>query len=399
MKTWAELEGEGSGVVCVVCHAEGGVDANGAATLSGTYHNKPVGVVDLYDGRNRSTIYSINLTALKNHADANHDTENSDFDTFCMSCHRSGGASAVAGAGFPAGYTAANPFGETTNILTNSYDQVQKSFVPDVGGLAVYESFYPGTGPGANSQDNHHAVRGARYSGTLLRDNSFLSATVALFDGTAGVADNKTLHCNDCHSTAYSAHGGYNEYLLQLATVEDPGPTDTTDNGEHTTASEYVCNKCHINGAYPEGGGNHTGNTSEGGYHSSQNTGSNRASSSAHIIGMTCANCHDGAVVWGGIHGFADASYTAGQDGAGQGTYWKRRFLPGSSLLYYDPYTGDGDPADPNAGDTYWGQNVERKCYTLGAANSISACKQHGKGSRMSVACRHHYIVVSYRYD
>lgn len=327
-KAWADM----TGTDCIVCHAEGTLSADGSAAINSTYHNNPVGTVDLYDADDRGTIYSI---ALSSGAVPKNDAVNTTLDAFCMSCHDSNGAGAIGGGNWPTAYANDNPFGEVTtvddDVRTNRYDQVQKNFGA-TGSLNVFDAFDPTGGDGSDADsktNNHHAVRGQRYSintglafGTSLADAGVLSSTLALYDGTTGTFDDSTFHCNDCHSTGYSNHGSNNEYLLQTSAAENPTTEHTGDN--------YVCLKCHIGGYNTTG---HFGNA--GDYeHSSDQTGAARMTANdGHYTGIGCLNCHDGAVGFGGIHGLADATYTSGEGI----DHWKRRFLPGSGLAFYAP--------------------------------------------------------------
>jgi hypothetical protein len=242
------------------------------------------------------------------------------------------------------------------------------------GSLNVFDAF-------ATTNNSHHAVRGAKYStATLttpyqsLRQAGLLptSGTILINPATAGVADNSTLHCNDCHSTGYSSHGSANEYLLQTATEENP----TT---EHLAITSYVCMKCHTSSVY-SGLGSHVGNGSD--YQPQSNTtatGSSRLSNTGkgmgHITGIACLNCHDGAQPFGGVHGVGNSTYSAGGSG---GTYQRRRFMPGSGLRNYDPQ--NGATTDNSAA---WEGTASRtnQCYTLSGASSYSACTQHGGGT------------------
>ncbi|RII25647.1 MAG: hypothetical protein CXR31_13845 [Geobacter sp.] len=366
-KTWANI----TDADCVVCHAEGTISGGSVSVVANKHGNDTgtKGVVDLYNADTRTTIYSITLTDLTAKTAAGN-TANATLDTFCFSCHDSNGAAAVTtGNGFSgtAINTATNPFSEVvgTSDLRNGYDQVQKSFGAAPAALNVYDAF-------ATTNNSNHAVRAARYTtATLstpyssLKQAGLLSTTVQVFSGqgTAGVADNSQLHCNDCHSTGYSTHGSANEYLLQTATAENP-------TAEYTGLTDVVCSKCHPSSSYA-GGGNHTGNSGDLVW-TPGSTGAARASGNGHITGIACLNCHDGNVGFGGIHGFPNATYTAGV-----GTHSKRRFMPGSGLYKYAPsitLTGDAgwDMASP-----------DNKCYTLGTATSISACTKHSSGTNM----------------
>lgn len=359
-KAWASI----TDADCVVCHAEGTIAAGTVSTVPTRHGGESgtKGVVDLYNADNRATIYSITLADLTNHVNA----ANATLDTFCMSCHDSGGAAAVTtGNGFTGGNVALNPFNDTT--LSNSYDQQTRTFGAAPAALNVYDAFAP-------TNNSHHAVRSARYTktsgllfGQSLTQAGLLSTTAANFSGGTGFTDMSVMHCTDCHSTAYSAHGGNNEYLLQTAASENP-------TAEHASDTEYVCLKCHPNYT---GGGTHTGSTADF-IHSSGLTGTARSSgNNGHITGIACLNCHDGAVGFGGVHGVPNASYTAGVNGSGAGTYNKRRFLPGSGLRYYDPSnTHTSSTIDD---DGTWGEaTATNQCYTLGTANTTSSCTKHG---------------------
>ena len=364
-KTWAAI----TNFDCVVCHAEGYV-SGGAVRGDTARHNNPINVVDLYNADNRATIYSINLDnlTLATGTATEKNTANSSLDTFCMSCHDANGAAAViAGNGFTDGRSATNPFNDGS--LTNSYDQQVRSFGAAPAALNVFDQFN-------TANYSHHAVRGQRYTkttglafGVSLTGAGLLSTTVANSSGGTGMADNSTLHCNDCHSTAWSAHGSANEYLLQTATAANPA-------AEHTGPTDYVCVKCHVNGSYNGTTGNHVGNASDY-VHSSASTGTARITggNGGHITGIACLNCHDGAVGFGGIHGFPNTTYSAGGSG---GTYNKRRFMPGSSLRFYDPSV-----ANTTGTDAGWESATnDNKCYTQSSnTGSMGGCVKHGGGT------------------
>jgi hypothetical protein len=97
-----------------------------------------------------------------------------------------------------------------------------------------------------------------------------------------------------------------------------------------------------------------------------------------HMTGIACLNCHDGNIGFGGIHGFSDATYTAGEFGVGGGgTYNKRRFLPGSALFGYDPSAAN------NSGDADWVMATpDNECYTIKSSTAITDCTQHGMNSQ-----------------
>jgi hypothetical protein len=172
--------------------------------------------------------------------------------------------------------------------------------------------------------------------------------------------------------------------MLQTAGEENP-------TAEHADASEYVCVKCHNNtiesrtGVYSQG--EHTTSASNIN-HTADLVGTDRVNTGddGHITGIACLNCHDGNIGFGAVHGFSDATYEAGPVGSGgEGTYYKRRFLPGSGLAGYDPSSGDGTPTPPTS-DAAWEMtpnNADNTCYTLGMGQQtgISGCTQHGGGT------------------
>jgi hypothetical protein len=314
-------------------------------------------------------------------------TAASDQSDFCMGCHREGGAAAItAGNDFDVNHTSTNPFGETTNIRTNQYDAQQKDFTVNGGGLAIYEAFdtvESGDPDGDGNRENHHAVRGARYTTSILGINGLLDTALTLWDGVTNLDDDVQMNCADCHSVAFSAHGGNNEYMLQTAASENPSAEHTDPKLDSTNS--YVCLKCHVEavGNYGAGGNaNHTTNDVNI-YHSSDAaTPADRYGNNGHATGIACLVCHDGNVGFGGIHGFSDATYGAGQGGSGEGTYNKRRFLPGSGLAYYDP-------SDTVTGKAAWEMSTGtsyQQCYTLGMGQetTITACTQHSMGTDQS---------------
>jgi hypothetical protein len=368
-KAWADMGGQD----CVACHGEGDPDpATAGAAIRNANH--PAGAADgtvmMIDNSDstRTTLISIDTADLA----AKTGTAASDQSNFCMGCHRAGGAAAItAGNDFDVNHTSTNPFGETTNIRTNQYDDVQKSFSAS---LAVYEAFdtvESGDPDADGNRENHHAVRGARYSTSFLGIGGFLDTALTLWDGV-NLDDDVQMNCADCHSVAFSAHGGNNEYMLQTAASENPA-------AEHANTSEYVCSKCHLEAGCYYGCGNSNHTTTESNmYYSADLDGTARAGANKHITGIACLNCHDGNVGFGGIHGFPDATWEAGEVGTGGGgTYNKRRFMPGSAIIGYDPSAAN------TSGDADWVMAVpDNECYTLKSSTAITSCTQHGMNSQ-----------------
>jgi hypothetical protein len=235
---------------CAACHLEGKINAYGLVAVDGSKH--------MADAK-------IHLRNADTDADMAWDPANPNFttmDNFCLSCHDSNGATSAGSVAIQTyinknginatGKTASasNPFGDT---ISNRYDKLQRPAVVD-----AFSQFDP-------SNNSHHAVRGARYSGrtraagprqikspaTFANNSSNLlkGARSTIYDagnfnslysplGTdgsdaQGLGDDSTLHCGDCHTVgqwkvgssdtangtptpaAIGAHGSNNEYLLR----------------------------------------------------------------------------------------------------------------------------------------------------------------------------------------
>jgi hypothetical protein len=283
---------------CAVCHLEGTV-VDGQIVMDDSKHMADNSV----HLRNVSDDSEFTWTP-----DApNHTT----MDNFCMTCHSATGATspmsvkiqAVINANGinAAGKTASalNPFGDT---ISNRYDKMQRPAVVDVS-----DQF--------NTDNNsHHGVKGPRYSGrtrlagprqiaspsTFANNSSqtLQGARSTIFDagnfnanyvplentggeaaprtGAAGLGDDSTLHCGDCHTVgqwkpgssvsadgkptpvAIGAHGSNNEYLLRNSIGTDERHTQnafTTDAANNVTYTNpdgafLVCYNCHAYNKY-----------------------------------------------------------------------------------------------------------------------------------------------------
>ena len=327
---------------CIACHMEGKV-VNGIAVVDKTYHMADA-MIHL---RNGNTTLAGNQTAASgaqyiwNPASPNHTA----MDQFCMSCHNSAGATAVAALGL-AGQTATNPFGD---LISNGYDQMSRASV-----VAVFEQF-------ATINVAHHAVRGKKYQ-TRVSDHSsavtiwrqyssatspgsrktlseagmFVTAYTPL-GASQSVGDDSTLHCGDCHTvgqwkpgsttnalgtattTPIGAHGSANEYLLRNAYGSDalhhqddvPGATT----GQITAqGGNYVCFLCHTIAWYGSSDGLHNNIDGEGSRCNGQDTvgltgvGVGKRMTTipgiGNLFGYSCGQCHNaGQQGFGGIHG------------------------------------------------------------------------------------------------
>lgn len=244
--------------------------------------------------------------------------DHSGMDTYCMSCHDANGASSTGSKAIQAfinangikaaGKTASpsNPFGDT---ISNRYDKMQRPAVVNV------DSQFNTT------NNSHHGVKGPRYTGRTraagsrqianpgaFANNSsadLYGARSTIYDsvnaftkvsefatnpafnalyvplenaggeaaprtGAAGLGDDSTLHCGDCHTvgqfkpnstknaagnsvaTVIGAHGSNNEYLLRNDQGSDERHTQeayTVSGGIVTytnpNSARLVCYNCH----------------------------------------------------------------------------------------------------------------------------------------------------------
>lgn len=291
---------------CAACHLEGTV-VNGKIVVDPTKH--------MVDARTHLRDTSANTDAdfAWDPAAPNH----TGMDNYCMSCHDANGAvspisvliqkfindNGLAAAGKTA--SASNPFGDT---ISNRYDKMQRPAVVDASSQFDL------------TNNSHHAVKGPRYSGrtrfagprqiaspgTFANNSSatLFGARMTIYDavtqdgreafnalyvplanaggeaaprtGSAGLGDDSTLHCGDCHTVgqwkpgvatnakgelnkvAIGAHGSNNEYLLRNDKGTDERHTQDAyvkeTNGNITyknpNAANLVCFNCHAYSRY-----------------------------------------------------------------------------------------------------------------------------------------------------
>ena len=242
---------------CAACHLEGKV-VSGKVVVDPTKH--------MFDAKTHLRNSDTDADFAWDPAAPNH----SGMDTYCMSCHDANGATSTMSAQIQAyingkglnaaGKTASasNPFGDT---ISNRYDKMQRPAVINVDGQFDV------------TNNSHHAVKGARYSGrtrieatrvianpaafTANSSATLFGARMTIYDavtqdgraafnalyaplGTAvpptaatSLGDDSTLHCGDCHTVGQwkagvatnaagvlntaviGAHGSNNEYLLR----------------------------------------------------------------------------------------------------------------------------------------------------------------------------------------
>jgi hypothetical protein len=246
---------------CAACHLEGKVVA-GEVVVDPAKH--------MADAQTHLRNADTDADMAWDPAAPNHST----IDNFCMSCHDADGATSTVSQAIQAnintrgiaavGKTASakNPFGDT---ISNRYDKMQRPGVTNV------DSQFNTT------NNSHHGVKGARYSGrtraagarqiasptTFANNSSALlqgkrstmydagnlnqlytplenaGGEVAPRTGAATLGDDSTLHCGDCHTVgqwkvgssetangsatpvAIGAHGSNNEYMLRNSIGSD----------------------------------------------------------------------------------------------------------------------------------------------------------------------------------
>ena len=319
---------------CAACHLEGKV-VNGKIVVDTTKH--------MVDNRTH-------LRNVTDDSDMQWDPAAPNFatmDNFCMTCHSAAGATSPASQAIQtlinanginaAGVTASalNPFGDT---ISNKYDKMKRPRVTNV------DSQFDTT------NNSHHAVKGARYSGrtrtagarqissadTFANNSSALlkgkRSTIydagnfnALYvplgtDGTAATSlgDDSTLHCGDCHTVgqwkagvttnaagvlntvAIGAHGSNNEYMLRNSIGSDERHTQNA----YTFNASNVATYTNPNGAF-----------------------------------LVCYNCH-AYKNYGSIYGGTGLDTRGGQPHAGEYAQGGRCNGPGNTLSFNGYTTG-----------------------------------------------------------
>jgi hypothetical protein len=388
---------------CVVCHAEGFVNANNETDTTGQPHQD--GVIDLRNTDNSTAYYSYDkdsITGASNtwmSGNASWEAATPALDKFCLSCHDLDGAAATFNSGANEGLgfsgSATNPFADGdpgTPRITNEYDQVDRGAVVNIRNKVdayVDDSNNPITpedrddtdgGPrGANLQVDptdgiysRHAIRG---DGTFGAPSVYGSSQIPTNRWEARPSggswnDTSLMGCADCHTTdgangdTGNAHGAGTEYLLK--NKDGSSATEPSFVIRDAAISQINCYKCHnptwysrLNGKT----GSHTDNNSDWVW-SSNEVGDARRTADASIYGLPCGNCH-GGFGFGSIHGTSD-QFLINSGPAQRRAY---RFMNGASLRYYDP----------NGWNT-----TTFTCYTLTNAqagtDSWGGCAQHDQG-------------------
>jgi hypothetical protein len=379
---------------CIVCHKEGDETAAAAGNASYNASLHPLGndIVDLrnvdnasgagwtwdkYDGVCANGSYD-NITDCTDNSSTwtwNTDQMLTDMDTFCMSCHDPDGASDIAvnnggtaivlgdGACTGSGELACTPFNDAlrtsntkggTGIIDDNTDGIPDSH-ERTEVLDVWTQFDP-------NNPSHHAVRGRAYS---THDANWGDATWVdreLKDGTMLITDSiyesAQMHCADCHTVDYNAHGGANGFMLQASSIDGTCILCHNTNvylnpAKGTTASRWDHNQ-------DAGVWNDTKWVKLGEYDGN--------------AGSACLNCHGGDPLTDGLGGIHGLPYDAA---ACEGS-------PGTSNPDCDPKSGE--PRYRFQGGTYmshqpgsWtqGGTGTSTCYFAASDNPWSDCTQH----------------------
>jgi hypothetical protein len=316
---------------CIVCHREG--DENAAAQtpgtvgLSGVHQNAQVDMRNVDNLGDATLVWNkfdgtcdngtdTNITdCVDNAANWTWNTEAMlfDMDNFCMGCHDIDGASAINVTTADDGVNL-----DATNALTpfNSTDEVSAGTGGGTVSMAGYErlevldvatQFDP-------VNPSHHAViqpayssHNANWGSTAWVDRELKNATMLITDN---IYESAQLHCADCHTVDYSAHGGAEGFMLQASSIDG------------------TCYLCHESTAYFN---NTAGSTDTRWDHSLES--STMDAGQGAIIGQyggtegsVCLNCHGGYIGeggsfidgFGGIHGLPyDATACEASPGTG----------------------------------------------------------------------------------
>ncbi len=227
---------------CAACHLEG----------------KAVNGVIVTDPAKHMADNKIHLRNATTDADMQWDPaapNHTTMDNFCMTCHSATGYSAPSAAAIQAimvpavGKTASasNPFGDT---ISNRYDKMQRPAVVDVDGQFD------------TTNNSHHAVKGARYTGKtrvagtrqIANPAAFTNgSTASLFGKRSTIYD--SVNANNGRNEKDAAQVGaanvnpaFNALYVPLGTVNPP--TAATELGDDSTLH---CGDCHTVGQWKAG--------------------------------------------------------------------------------------------------------------------------------------------------
>ena len=360
---------------CIVCHKEGDETAAEAGNASYNASLHPLGndIVDLrdvdnasgagwtwdkYDGTCANGSYDNITDCIDNSSTWTWSTDQmlTDMDDFCMTCHDADGASDIAvnsggtaivlgdGACTGSGELACTPFndalrtpgtpgGTAGDVIPTERDEV----------LDVRIQFAPGN-------PSHHAVEINAYNSTSAWGAGAWASWILKNDTQiTTVRETANLHCADCHTVDYNAHGGVNGYMLQASSIDD------------------TCWLCHNSNVYSA--------TGDSGSRFDHNVDSSRTMDPENgslvgqydtNFGSRCLLCHGGDPAvdgLGGIHGLppTPTDWRTGEQ--------RFRFQGGArlSFLPVDNWTGNGG---------------DGTCYTQSSGTSWAQCSSHEGNSK-----------------
>jgi len=376
---------------CIICHEEG--QATGApGRVDWQNHNDLGGLIHL---RNVDTIDPANSGwAINNKSWTTTDYQS--MDEFCVSCHDSNGASAIA-------VNAANNGLFTGTAAWNTYRAGWKSMAgtfPGRAALAPFNStdwrsgylvastssvgagegrakitdvktqFYAGTAgnwatTNYNGNPSQHAVLGTRYGRAWNTWTAAAWSSYFMKKSRANInamRETALLSCADCHvldapGVGGNAHSGTVKYMLS------------------TVTSDGICTKCHSTTAYAAASAisrwNHS--YSRGGYNAYGL--SNAAGTGSQLA---CMMCHAGWQIestvsrqrsYGGIHGSWTTFYPMSTVGSGNLTTY--RFFPGTWRKH--SYSADNQWGSMTASTCYFGATTDN--------SGFASCTSHGSAT------------------
>ncbi len=401
---------------CVVCHLEGNASTtqNNGVTIGDrdpNYHNAGSKTGDQYDVDLRNVDDHAAAPVMSWNPNVTYSTwttsDLDNFDTFCMNCHDSDGASDISVNATDDGIATPKsqdmPFNSNANYR-NVYEVTANIalLLAERDALSapvnVKDQFNSGNAVGKDWASHHNLSQFVKRYGTknstywpdalwttqVTRENAIGNGTNIRSEGeTAG------LHCSDCHLNEVNAHGSVSTvYMLKDSTGSD---TQFTDSGMSTSTDN--CVMCHTKTDYDmtTSGTNSRfeGHGTDGGRCDQYDSPAGEAiahlgqtvavgTKTATATQLVCLGCHGGAS-FGGIHG-DNTTYIPDEPSSGAVSSPRYRFQGnGGSYRWFSPkkdnsYTGEGD----------WetsGTDVS-ECYTLSSADAWGSCTAHSTGGK-----------------
>ncbi|HZZ83460.1 MAG TPA: type IV pilin protein [Anaeromyxobacteraceae bacterium] len=269
---------------CILCHAEGDISSSGANIKTVAANHGGDGGTTTIDLRNVDSSGGTGIAVAwpgKRNASFTATTAQRDgMDSFCMGCHDSNGASAVAvnknnppdgmlysGTMLPTSAQALKPF--NVNDTLQNVKESPTVFSPFTGTIPAWRAtngkitnvkgdggsligFNSGNAVGTNWASHHNLNQFAkRYATNPTSGNSTLPSTiwqayttkegVLLNSGAANAGWAAGLHCSDCHLNETNAHGSRNGWYM----LSDKSGNDALPTNSGMSSSTDICAKCH----------------------------------------------------------------------------------------------------------------------------------------------------------